>query len=137
MACNPCEPLLGQPTEGLPACTAEQAGTALVALQLLHCCPALSLIVSQPLAATQPLSSCRLRPSPALPPGCRGCLEKDTLEWVAETAAALPRVPTSLAFVHIPLPQILEVFNNGTTNGKKEGDSGCPIVDTGGFDVLK
>ena len=52
------------------------------------------------------------------PPGCRGCLGEDTLQWVAEQAAALPRVP-SVAFFHIPIPQFLELWNLYPTNGER------------------
>ena len=34
----------------------------------------------------------------------RGCVAKNTVEWMRQAAAGLPRVP-SLAFIHIPIPQ--------------------------------
>lgn len=44
---------------------------------------------------------------------CRGCVAKDTVQWVRDTAAGLPHVPTSLAFIHIPLPQFMGVWVGG------------------------
>lgn len=34
-----------------------------------------------------------------------GCVAPDTLDWLNDTSAGLPPVP-SLAFVHIPIPQV-------------------------------
>lgn len=53
-----------------------------------------------------------------------------------ERAAALPRVP-SLAFIHIPLQQHLEVWNTQPTNGTKGKSVACSLVDTGVFKAFR
>lgn len=35
----------------------------------------------------------------------RGCVAEDTLSWVNTTASRMPAAP-SIAFVHIPIPQV-------------------------------
>lgn len=69
-------------------------------------------------------------------PGRRGCLPVDTVEWVRQQAARLPRVP-SLAFVHIPLPQHMLAWERGPVNGTKGEMVGCPGLDTGFFELAR
>jgi len=59
-----------------------------------------------------------------------------TVAWLEEQAAALPRVP-SLAFIHIPLPQFLRMWNSQPTRGSKREESSCPLLETGVFDALR
>lgn len=61
---------------------------------------------------------------------CRGCVERPTLWWVNQTLAELPRVP-SLAFVHVPVPEFMRVWNAGAARGSKHEDVNCPMHDTG------
>lgn len=68
---------------------------------------------------------------------CRSCVGGDIVEWVRQQAALLPRVP-SLAFVHIPIPQFSEAWSSGApANGTKGEETGCPLDDTGLFEVAK
>lgn len=60
----------------------------------------------------------------------------DTVDWVRQQAARLPRVP-SLAFVHIPLPQHMLAWERGAVNGTKGEMVGCPGVDTGFFELAR
>lgn len=59
-----------------------------------------------------------------------------TVDWVAEVAAALPRVP-SLAFIHIPLPQFRELWNSQPTRGAKGEAVACPLRDTGVYEAFR
>ncbi|KAL4452418.1 hypothetical protein ABPG75_008080 [Micractinium tetrahymenae] len=65
-----------------------------------------------------------------------GCVPVDTVEWVRQQAALLPRVP-SLAFVHIPLPQHMLAWERGPVNGTKGEMVGCPGMDTGFFELAR
>lgn len=60
----------------------------------------------------------------------------ETVAWVREQAARLPRVP-SLAMVHIPPPQFLTAWNRGPANGSRAEPVGCPGVDSGLFEALR
>lgn len=72
-----------------------------------------------------------------LPEHLSGCVDAETVAWVREQAARLPRVP-SLALVHIPLPQFLAAWNRGgPVNGSRPEAVGCPGVDSGLFEVLR
>lgn len=57
-----------------------------------------------------------------------GCVGRDTLQWVAESASALTHVP-SLAFIHIPIPQFMKVWRDSPTHGSKEETVNCPFLD--------
>ncbi len=68
---------------------------------------------------------------------CRGCVGSRTLDWVRSTAAHLPRVP-SLAFIHIPVPQLVDLYNHFPTVGQKNEGVTCPeAADPGVFAALK
>jgi hypothetical protein len=58
------------------------------------------------------------------------------MQWVLETAARLPRVP-SIAFIHIPVPQFMNLWNEQPTNGSKSESVNCPLADTGVFELLR
>ena len=55
-------------------------------------------------ASPAPAQSSRAMPA-CLPRLCRGCVGDDAVAWVNASLAGMPRVP-SLAFVHIPVPQV-------------------------------
>ena len=103
-------------------CYSERNGRALVLCTAL-CRP------------TEP--TCCNSPHPRPPPGRRGCVEAETVAWFAEQAAALPAVNTSLAFVHIPIPAVVPLFDSQPTWGTKQENSTCPVMDTGVFDAFK
>lgn len=72
-----------------------------------------------------------------IPTRGRGCIGSRTLEWVLATAAHLPHVP-SLAFIHIPVPQLVDVYNHFPTVGQKNEGVTCPeAADPGVFAALK
>jgi pre-mRNA-splicing factor SYF1 len=52
------------------------------------------------------------------------------------TAAQLPRVP-SLAFVHVPVPEFMHLWNRGSARGSKHEPVNCPMVDSGFFAAVK
>lgn len=62
---------------------------------------------------------------------------RDAAAWAAAQAALLPAVPTSLAFIHIPLPQFMAAWSAGPTNGSMGEEVACPLVDTGVFHTLR
>lgn len=68
--------------------------------------------------------------------GCRGCVERPTLWWMNRTAALLPKVP-SLAFVHVPVPEFMHLWNRGSARGSKHEPVNCPMSDTGAFVALR
>lgn len=78
------------------------------------------------------------RPCPAAAAAAvrRGCVSPEVLGWVQRTADALPTVP-SLAFIHIPVPQFMQLWNQHHTNGSKGEPVGCPLFDTRAFDTLR
>lgn len=62
-----------------------------------------------------------------------GCVASNTVAWFKATAASLPSVP-SVLFVHIPIPEIMEAWTNGTdVVGGKGEPSECQAVNTGVF----
>ncbi|PRW60250.1 ser thr phosphatase family [Chlorella sorokiniana] len=65
-----------------------------------------------------------------------GCVAPDTLAWLDETSAGLPRLP-SLVFVHIPIPQFNDAWYDAPTVGRKEEDVACSARDTGLFSLAK
>ena len=42
-----------------------------------------------------------------------------------------------LAFLHIPIPEYLDMYNDEKFYGEKEDIMGCPYVNTGFFDLVK
>ena len=60
-----------------------------------------------------------------------GCVSRGEVAWAAEAAAAAPQpAGDSVAFVHIPLPQLRPDALRGATGVMQESVS-CPSVDTG------
>lgn len=59
------------------------------------------------------------------------------MDWAVEAAAELPPVNTTLAVIHIPVPQFLEMWQTRPTRGSKGEEVACPLVDTGVFDALR
>lgn len=69
-----------------------------------------------------------------------GCVAPTTVRWAATTAAQLPPVPTAVAFVHIPLPETLQVWKMGPfagVVGQKREPCNCPQLNTGLLQILK
>lgn len=66
-----------------------------------------------------------------------GCVGADTVAWATSLAKRLPPVPTAVAFVHIPLPEIIEVWKSPSTKGRRGEESACPLVNTGLFRALQ
>lgn len=60
----------------------------------------------------------------------RGCVERPTIWWMNRTLAQLPAVP-SLAFVHVPVPEFMRLWNAGAARGSKHEDVNCPMHDSG------
>lgn len=50
--------------------------------------------------------------------------------WMNRTLARLPRVP-ALAFVHVPVPEFMALWNSGAARGGKAERVNCPMSDTG------
>ena len=63
-------------------------------------------------------------------------MERPTIWWMNRTLSGLPKVP-SLAFVHVPVPEFMEVWNRGSARGSKHEPVNCPMSDTGLFGALK
>ena len=74
--------------------------------------------------------SCCLAKRRWSPVPCRGCVERPTIQWMNQTLARLPRVP-SLAFVHVPVPEFMRLWNAGAARGSKHEPVNCPMHDTG------
>lgn len=66
----------------------------------------------------------------------RGCVEGPTIWWMNRTAQQLPKVP-SLAFVHVPVPEFMELWNRGLAKGSKHESVNCPVHDSGLFQAAK
>lgn len=111
----------------------EPGGLGRAGRVLGHCMPHAALTAVPPL---QP-STAAAAPPPLPNSACRGCVGSRTLEWVKSTAAHLPRVP-SLAFIHIPVPQLVDAYNHFPTVGQKNEGVTCPeAADPGVFAALK
>ncbi|KAL4444638.1 hypothetical protein ABPG77_002455 [Micractinium sp. CCAP 211/92] len=65
-----------------------------------------------------------------------GCVAEDTLSWVNTTASRMPAAP-SIAFVHIPIPQFIDVWWDEPTVGNKQEDVACSVRDTGLFQLSR
>ena len=63
-------------------------------------------------------------------------MELQTIWWLNRTVRALPSVP-SLAFVHVPVPEFMELWNKGLARGSKHEDVNCPMHDSGLFRAAK
>lgn len=67
-----------------------------------------------------------------------GCVEKETVDWVERAHAYLPKVETSIAFIHIPLPEFRDLWRPASkTNGSRDEAVACPVLNTGLFDLAK
>ena len=94
---------------------------------------ACACLLCMPEAWSPPLLLCLMETTTGWHCCRRGCVAPDTVAWVRQQAARLPRVP-SLAFVHIPLPQMAAAWNSGAAvNGSKGELVGCPGADSGFF----
>jgi hypothetical protein len=68
---------------------------------------------------------------------CRGCVPPQTVKWLQGSAAALPPVDTALAFAHIPVPEFINGWNSGTSDGRKGEAVCCPSCNSGLLEVLR
>lgn len=77
--------------------------------------------------------------------GCRnvseswGCVGVDTLEWLEKQSSKMTAVP-AIGFVHIPVPQIMMLWENSTVYGEKLEYNNCPVGEPlrgGLFDMAK
>jgi len=70
-----------------------------------------------------------------------GCLEDYQLEWYDKQSKKLRKQHGKdvhhLAFLHIPIPEFRELYNNGEVYGDWKYGIGCPMVNTGFFNRLK
>jgi hypothetical protein len=81
-------------------------------------------------SATQ--GTCPALSPAAAPAAARGCVQQDTLRWAQGQAAQLPRVATSAAFIHIPVPQFMYGYLwGGGYNGSKGEAVNCPAGGAG------
>jgi pre-mRNA-splicing factor SYF1 len=60
-----------------------------------------------------------------------GCIGYDGVKWLKEESSNIPNVPMSLAFVHIPLPDLRLAYGDPFVVGTRQEDSACPTVSTG------
>lgn len=63
-------------------------------------------------------------------------MEQQTIWWLKRTIQALPKVP-QLAFVHVPVPEFMELWNKGLARGSKHETVNCPMHDSGLFQAAK
>lgn len=56
-------------------------------------------------------------------------MEKPTIWWMNRTQQHLPKVP-SLAFVHVPVPEFMDLWNRGAARGSKHETVNCPMHDS-------
>lgn len=66
-----------------------------------------------------------------------GCVGKDVVNWYKMTSEKIQRdyddIIPSIAFVHIPLPEMMNLWNEETTFGYKGEDIACSVNNTGLF----
>ncbi|KAI8475327.1 MAG: Metallo-dependent phosphatase-like protein [Monoraphidium minutum] len=65
-----------------------------------------------------------------------GCVGRDTLAFVRSAAASLPPAP-GVAFIHIPPPDFMHVWDDAPTRGAKGEAVSCPSRDTGAVAALR
>lgn len=70
-----------------------------------------------------------------------GCVERYQLDWYSEESDRIREMYGEnihqLAFLHIPIPEYLDMYNDEKFYGEKEDTMGCPYVNTGFFDLVK
>jgi hypothetical protein len=68
-----------------------------------------------------------------------GCIAPTAIQWATSTAKSIPLVPTSMSFVHIPIPEAVNVWEESTAPvyGTKREFSNCQGADTGAHKFAK
>ncbi len=70
-----------------------------------------------------------------------GCVEKYQLAWYDKQSKKIKakhgKDVHHLAFIHIPIPEYMEIFNGNEYSGEMNEGIGCPFVNTGFFDHVK
>ena len=70
-----------------------------------------------------------------------GCIEQPQLEWYDKESLNFKKSYgeniNHIAFIHIPIPEYVNVYDNGEFYGVKFDGIGCPHVNTGFFDHVK
>jgi predicted phosphodiesterase len=70
-----------------------------------------------------------------------GCIHPDQVQWYLDTSYKLKRedgkIIPGVAFLHIPIPEFLDLWNFHTTYGRKSDDICCSSVNTGFFGAMK
>eukprot|EP01016_Furgasonia_blochmanni_P056425 TRINITY_DN9615_c0_g1_i6.p1 TRINITY_DN9615_c0_g1~~TRINITY_DN9615_c0_g1_i6.p1 ORF type:complete len:399 (+),score=70.17 TRINITY_DN9615_c0_g1_i6:61-1197(+) len=72
-----------------------------------------------------------------------GCVEKSQLKWYEDLSVEVEKKHGNsassmhIAFVHIPLPEFVKVFNEAEVFGEKDEWSSCPVVNTGLFELFR
>ena len=75
------------------------------------------------------------------PIGGHGWVREDQVRWFSRTMRALTAAPATattpvLVFLHIPLPEFVEVWNTGLCLGEKHEAVCCPNINTGLFAAM-
>jgi len=70
-----------------------------------------------------------------------GCIEQHIIDWYRQQSDRIKEDHGEnvhhLAFFHVPLPEILELYNDGVFSGDRQDEIGCPYINTGFFDAVK
>lgn len=69
-----------------------------------------------------------------------GCVGRDAVKWYKKTSDKFQRdfddIIPSLAFIHIPLPEMMKLWNKETTFGYKGEDIACSVNNTGLYNAF-
>jgi pre-mRNA-splicing factor SYF1 len=62
-----------------------------------------------------------------------GCVAPTAITWASTISKTIPLVPTAMAFVHIPIPEAMDVWEQSTepVYGQKREFSNCQGINTG------
>jgi len=70
-----------------------------------------------------------------------GCIEKYQLDWYDRQSKKIKNKHGKdvhhIAFLHIPIPEYMEMYNNGEFYGEMNEGVGCPDINTGFFERVK
>jgi len=70
-----------------------------------------------------------------------GCIDQSQLDWYSKESDRIrERYGTDIhhiAFFHTPVPEIVDLYNDGEFYGEKDDDLACPYLNTGFFDLIK
>ncbi|KAH7620787.1 putative inactive purple acid phosphatase 28 [Nannochloris sp. 'desiccata'] len=96
-------------------------------------------LFSQNLAPTEPEPAARLWFFDSMNRGCLiqrnswGCIAPTAIQWASTISKTIPLVPTAMAFAHIPIPEVVNVWEQSTepVYGRKREFSNCQGINTG------